>query len=100
MKNDNVNHPAHYTSGAHECIDVIKGILSPEEYAGFLKGNIIKYRFRAELKNGPEDIKKAEWYEERLLQLKGMKDSRKNAAPDFQNAEKLRCEYDHGLDSV
>ena len=66
-KNDLVNHPAHYCSGAHECIDVIKGMLSPQEFLGFLKGNIFKYRFRAALQNGDQDIKKAEWYETRLL---------------------------------
>ena len=65
--NDLINHPAHYTSGAHECIDVIRAMLSPEEFRGFLKGNVIKYRYRAPMKGGEQDIKKAEWYEERLL---------------------------------
>ena len=67
-EDDLVNHPSHYTSGAHECIDIMETFLTPEEFQGFLKGNIFKYRWRADLKNGEEDIKKAEWYEEKLLE--------------------------------
>lgn len=75
MANDAVNHPSHYTSGAHECIDVMEAILTEEEFIGFLKGNIFKYRFRSNLKNGEEDIKKAEWYESKLMEtLQARKD--------------------------
>ena len=71
MANDAVNHPSHYTSGAHECIDVMEAMLTEEEFIGFLKGNIFKYRFRSNLKNGEEDVKKAEWYESKLLEVLG-----------------------------
>ena len=64
-----INHPAHY-SGKNECIDVIKAMLTGEEFAGFLKGNIIKYRFRSDRKNGEEDIRKAEWYEDKLIETR------------------------------
>ncbi len=37
-------------------------MLSPEEFKGFLKGNVIKYRYRANLKNGKEDLEKADNY--------------------------------------
>ena len=67
-KNEAVNHPNHY-QGANECIDVIRAMLTPEEFKGFLKGNSIKYRFRSEMKNGDEDIKKAEWYETKLIEV-------------------------------
>lgn len=59
---DAIFNPKHYMQGSHECIDEIKAMLSPEEFKGFLKGNIIKYRYRANLKNGKEDLAKADNY--------------------------------------
>ena len=59
---DNVLQPKHYMQGSHECIDEIKAMLTPEEFKGFLKGNVIKYRYRANLKNGKEDLAKADNY--------------------------------------
>lgn len=59
---DNVLQPKHYMQGSHECIDEIEAMLSPEEFRGFLKGNVIKYRYRANLKNGKEDLAKADNY--------------------------------------
>jgi len=66
---DNVNHPKHYTSGAHECIDVMEAMFGTKAVIDFCRCNIFKYRFRSNLKNGVEDIKKAEWYESKLLDL-------------------------------
>lgn len=63
---DNVNHPAHYTSGGIECIDCIKAALG-ENFIGFLIGNVIKYSYRYKDKNGIEDLKKAKWYLERAI---------------------------------
>lgn len=64
---DNVNHPQHYTQGNIECIDAIKDVMSPEAFQGFLKGNVMKYVWRADKKNGVEDYKKAQWYLNRLV---------------------------------
>lgn len=66
VKEEAVEHPAHY-QGKNECIDVIRAMLTPKEFLGFLKGNSIKYRFRSWMKNGEEDVKKAEWYETALI---------------------------------
>lgn len=67
--NDEVNNPAHYTSGGIECIDAIKASMTEEQFKGFLKGNIIKYLWRYELKNNPvQDLEKAQWYSNRLIQ--------------------------------
>lgn len=61
---DNINHPKHYLSrdinctkcGTQvECIDVTS-------HFGFHLGNVIKYVWRHESKNGIEDLKKAQWY--------------------------------------
>lgn len=59
---DTIFNPKHYMQGSHECIDEIKAMLTPEEFKGFLKGNVIKYRYRANLKNGKEDLAKADNY--------------------------------------
>lgn len=68
---DNVNHPEHY-QGKNECIDVMLAMFGVEAVKAFCKCNAYKYRFRAAAKNGAEDIKKAEWYETKLIELEGM----------------------------
>lgn len=65
---DNVNHPTHY-QGKHECIDIMRALFGDEAVKGFCKCNAFKYRFRADKKNGAEDIQKAEWYEEYLMKM-------------------------------
>ena len=67
-KPDNVNHPAHY-SGKHECIEVMRVMFGDEAVKAFCRCNSFKYRFRADRKNGAEDIKKAEWYEDYLFRM-------------------------------
>jgi hypothetical protein len=47
----------------------MKQQLTPEEFKGYLKGNVIKYLFRAETKNGLEDYKKANKYTSMLVEL-------------------------------
>lgn len=65
-----VNHPSHYGGDTtYETIKVLKAWLSPSEYIGFLKGNVIKYLSRAEKKAGREDYAKATWYQKELDQF-------------------------------
>ena len=64
---DNVNSPAHYNQGNIECIDAIKDVMSAEAFQGFLRGNILKYIWRSNKKNGTEDLEKARWYLDRLI---------------------------------
>lgn len=59
---DNVNNPDHYTQGGIECIEAIKAALTPEEFRGYCKGNIIKYAWRERFKNGDEDLEKLKKY--------------------------------------
>jgi len=64
---DLVNSPAHYTYGGIETIDFIRAKLTDEEFAGYLKGSVIKYLTRADLKGNPaQDLAKAKWYMDRL----------------------------------
>jgi hypothetical protein len=64
---DPVNHPAHYTHGGIETIDFIQAKLTPEEFRGFLKGNILKYGSRIGHKdNDMQDAGKLAWYTSKL----------------------------------
>lgn len=69
-ESDPVNHPAHYQLfPGQEAIDVIKAALTPEEFAGYCKGNALKYRLRAgEKGDTQQDIDKSNWYRDRLRQ--------------------------------
>ena len=60
MKNDAVNHPAHYTDGKIEVIAFIE-----DKGLNFHRGNAVKYISRAGKKDPAkevEDLKKARWY--------------------------------------
>ena len=68
---DMVNHPSHYTSGGVECIDAITSALSSyvDSVDSWLVGQVIKYLWRAPLKGKyEEDIKKAQFYLNRLVE--------------------------------
>lgn len=64
---DMVNHPPHYASGKIECIDAIESALG-EGFGPYLRGQVIKYLWRAGKKNNEiEDLQKAEFYLRRLI---------------------------------
>lgn len=67
---DIVNHPKHYTQGKIECIDAIESAVS--ELSGLdavCTANVIKYVWRWKHKNGVIDLRKAQWYLEKLINL-------------------------------
>ena len=68
VRPDMVNSPTHYTKGGIETIDYIQAKLSPEEYRGYLRGNLLKYASRMGAK-GEDDAGKAAWYAKRLEML-------------------------------
>ena len=72
---DNVLHPSHYTQDSDiECIDAIRASMTPESFAGYCKGNCLKYIWRYSNKNGIEDLEKAKVYLTWLIDtLKGEK---------------------------
>jgi len=69
---DNVNRPSHYRKGKVECIDAIKSATG-DGYQFYLQGNIIKYMWRFNHKNGLEDLQKAQWYLSELIKIKKKK---------------------------
>ena len=50
---------------------VMEAVLTPEEFRGFLKGNIIKYSMRAGRKDGSDDGGKAKHYIQKLGEING-----------------------------
>lgn len=70
-KTDMVNHPQHYKTGKIECIDCIASVV--EMYDGeqaYDVGQVIKYLYRAPTKmNFMQDLKKAQWYLNRLIKI-------------------------------
>ena len=63
---DPVNHPEHYTSGNIECLDAIKAALG-DNYKYYVQGNVLKYIWRFNHKNGLEDLKNARFYLDDLI---------------------------------
>jgi len=66
--NDPVN-PNHYKDGNIECIDAIESSMTPDGFAAYCKGNILKYIWRYEKKDALIGLKKARWYLNRLISL-------------------------------
>lgn len=65
---DVINHPSHYTKGRIECIDAIDSATAGKSgIEAVCVANVIKYLWRYEEKNGLEDVKKANWYLNKLI---------------------------------
>ena len=66
---DPVNHPDHYTGGSIECIDAIEAAVAdltgPQAVS---TGAALKYLWRWKVKGGVTDLRKAQWYIDRLIQ--------------------------------
>lgn len=67
---DAVNHPAHYTAGPVEAIDIIEQTVSqaPSAVLAGLQWQVLKYLLRMWLKGAAlQDAQKAQWYLSRLI---------------------------------
>jgi len=64
QSDDSINHPSHYKQGSIESIDYIE-----DQHLGFHEANIVKYIVRWRIKDGVQDLKKAEFYLKRLIAL-------------------------------
>lgn len=67
--------PAHYrVRGIPEAIDIMKRLMTQEQFEGFLWGNIIKYAYRYGRKGDEaETAGKIEWYANRLKEVRAEK---------------------------
>lgn len=67
---DMVNHPPHYANKNPETINMIRAVLTEEEFIGGLKWQILKYRDRAHDKgNYEQDMAKAKFYYDLLQEV-------------------------------
>ncbi len=63
-----INHPSHYTAGKVECIDAIESATTClQGLEAVCTANVIKYVWRWKFKNGVEDLEKASWYLNKLI---------------------------------
>ncbi|WP_343735320.1 DUF3310 domain-containing protein [Acidovorax sp.] len=62
---------SHYKDMPMQPWDVMQAVLTPEEFRGYLKGNVIKYAMRAGRKDGSDDAGKAQHYRQKLAEMEG-----------------------------
>lgn len=70
VKKDAIN-PDHYKQARREAIEIMEDIVSDPAfngYEGFLVAISVKYLLRHKHKNGIEDLNKAKWYINRLIE--------------------------------
>lgn len=91
-KPDLVNHPSHYETGKFECIDVMEEALGRDVVKGFCIGNAFKYLYRAKRKNGLEDLKKAQWYLNRVISMEDEDNTKDPYAEQKARLKKLEEE--------
>lgn len=70
---DNINKPSHYHSNGTDVIGFAEAQFSKEEQKGFHRINAIKYITRYDRKNGIEDLNKAKFYIDKLIELEESK---------------------------
>ena len=71
-ESDMVNHPPHYNQKGIECIECIDAIEAATDtgFEYYLQGNIMKYLWRYRYKDGSQDLKKALWYLNKLIEIR------------------------------
>jgi len=65
---DMVNNPPHYNQTGIECIHAISAA-TDNGFKYYLQGNVMKYLWRFDYKDKPlEDLQKAKWYLDKLIE--------------------------------
>jgi hypothetical protein len=62
---------SHYKDMAVQPWAAMESWMTPEQFAGFLRGNAIKYLARCDVKGGFGDVKKAKHYIDKLIEARG-----------------------------
>jgi len=71
--------PGHYRKGKIQPIDFIEA-----QGLGFHEANCVKYLARWKYKNGLEDLEKARWYLDRLIQVETAKQASLSKEPSLK----------------
>ena len=69
MSEDVINHPKHYETDKVECIEAMEITQGRGAVMSFCLCNAFKYLWRHQRKNGVEDVKKAQWYLNKYIEL-------------------------------
>lgn len=94
---DVVNHPTHYTQGAIECIEAVDASIAlkaPDE--AICVASILQYLWRYETKNGLQDILKAQWYLNRLIDKVSLREKTEKRRDTAKRSAKKRREKKRG----
>jgi hypothetical protein len=68
MTDKEINSPEHYQGNNIECIDAIKSMVGHYGFITYLQCSVMKYLWRFPAKGNPlQDLKKAEWFLQRLI---------------------------------
>jgi hypothetical protein len=66
---------SHYASKTIQPLEVMRSWMTPEQFKGYLRGNIIKYSCRCDDKGGSVDIRKLIQYAEVLAEVMEQEES-------------------------
>lgn len=66
---DLINKPDHYHKNGIDVIGFAQMQLPPEQLKGFCRVNVLKYVTRYDRKNGVQDLEKARFYIDKLIEL-------------------------------
>lgn len=72
---NSVTEPPHYKNLAIDTLELMSVNFSDEAYMGFLEGNVLKYVMRYKMKNGVQDLRKAQYYLELLINRQEMREN-------------------------
>lgn len=75
---DSVTEPPHYKNLAIDTLELMSVNFSDEAYMGFLEGNVLKYVMRYKMKNGVQDLRKAQYYLDLLINRQEMREENQN----------------------
>jgi hypothetical protein len=64
-----VDRPKHYADSSIECIDAMEAAYGTEAVMWFCACNAFKYQWRFKKKNGLEDLRKSQWYQNKYIEL-------------------------------
>lgn len=70
VNSDSINSPSHYTQGSMEVIEAIEGL-----GLDYHEGTVVKYLSRWRFKNGIEDLYKAQWFLNRLIEKENAREN-------------------------
>lgn len=77
QEKDKIN-PSYYNNEGISCIDAMEAAYGTEAVMCFCQCNAFKYQWRFGKKNGEEDIKKAQWYQNKYLELQNKLEAKKH----------------------